>query len=118
MNWELFQIPEPTLGFWYDQALTDPRDGLSIFGPCDSDTESHPRNVSYGAIGTQLGLDLLQGFTQRVQREIVSGSDDSSRRLWVPFPGFEVAFQSKLPEIPTRKATLDAKYITTLSMDL
>ena len=49
-------IEEPSLEFRYGQRVIDPRVGLSIFGPIDSDLPNHPRNVSYGLVGTEQGI--------------------------------------------------------------
>ena len=50
---------EPLIEFRYGQALEDPHDGLSLFGPFDADLPSHPKKITYGVIGTKNGLTLF-----------------------------------------------------------
>ena len=62
MPYDLKIIDEPTLEFGYGQHLIDPRDGLSLFGPCDADLPSHPAALSYGVVGTDKGMELFFGM--------------------------------------------------------
>ncbi|HEV2226398.1 MAG TPA: hypothetical protein VGR56_06290 [Nitrososphaerales archaeon] len=80
-------LPEPDLEFRYNESLADPRFGLSIFGPVDVDAPSHPKNISYGLIGTRRGLDLALSFLKAVQRPILKESKNP--RLWPLYPGFQ-----------------------------
>src|ERR1051326_7502572 len=94
-------LEEPNLEFRYGQQLTDPHSGLTLFGPYDVDASSHPRNVSFGCVGTTDGLSSFESFATTVGEPIVSqeyGSPEENRKphlLWPPFPGFEAAFHSR-----------------------
>ena len=50
---DLIHIPEPRLLFRHGQAMEDPRDGLTLFGPLD---ESKPYGIKAGVIGTETGI--------------------------------------------------------------
>jgi hypothetical protein len=54
-------LEEPKLEFRYGQFLEDPHDGLSLFGPFGIEVGAHPKNLSFGVIGTQKGI---QSFVQ------------------------------------------------------
>ena len=58
-------LDEPALEFRYGQPVTDPRDGLSLFGPYDADAPGHPSALSYGVVGTGEGIDLFFGMVER-----------------------------------------------------
>lgn len=91
-----FIIGEPELEFRYGQQAKDPRDGLSLFGPFDADTISHPRSLIYLVLGTDEGVRKFQGWSQAMNQPVVD-APRGNFRLWVPFPGFEVAYQAAWP---------------------
>jgi hypothetical protein len=95
-------LEEPFLEFRYSQKVIDPKVGLTIFGPQDTDARSHPKNISYGAIGTKQGLEKAQRFFAKIQNEIASKTTTDNPRLWPAFPGFQPVFHSSLPDRPTR----------------
>jgi hypothetical protein len=99
-------LAEPQMEFRYAQAMTDPHDGLSMFGPYDADMPSHPRNISYGVIGAPPGIDAFSHWAQRM-RSAIPPQEQENRRLWPTFPGFDAAFVSAWPSEPTRTVTLD-----------
>lgn len=101
-------IEEPSLEFRYGQRVIDPRVGLSVFGPIDSDLPNHPRNVSYGLVGTEQGIAKALGFLNRSRTEIISKEYQKNNRLWIPFPGFQAAFNSQLPAKPTKVFQLNS----------
>jgi hypothetical protein len=107
-NLELNIIDEPDLEFRYEQKVTDPRVGLSVFGPYDTEQPTHPYNISYGMIGTDNGLRLGKEFFQKIQHEIVSPLYFKNERLWIPFPGFQSAFNSVLSNEASKKYRLDS----------
>src|SRR6185436_6317431 len=82
----LIHLPEPTLLFGLDQAVEDPRDGLSLFGPFDS---FQTYGVRYGVIGSKTGISRLLRWIERIQRPVF---DEPPTRLRPPFPGFEAVF--------------------------
>ncbi len=104
---EIAVLPEPTLQFRHDQAVTDPRDGLAIFGPFDTDDPGHPSSISYGFIATPAGRDAALPFIGAL-RGPVTTSDPEARRLWPTFPGFDAAFAAALPAAPTRSWSVSA----------
>ena len=57
---KLIRIAEPLLLFRHGQAMEDPRDGLTLFGP-------HDKGSLFGirtrAIGTQAGIDKFNVWT-------------------------------------------------------
>ena len=117
MNETLIINPEPALEFRYSQSLYDPRDGLSIFGPYDTDEPSHPQNISYALIGTIKGLELFEEFASRMQLPIVQEPNEKAKLLWPAFPGFEAAFHSSWPSKATRLFALDRNELLKYSRD-
>ena len=84
-------IDEPALTFRYSQQMTDPRDGLSLFGPCDTDEPGHPSSLSFGAVGTRKGIDLFSRWSKAMVTSS-TGAPNMRYGLWPPFPGFEATF--------------------------
>jgi len=101
---------EPALEFRYSQRLYDPHDGLSIFGPYDTDEPSHPKNISYGIVGTAKGLEIFGRFADRIGSPITTETE-GKRLLWASFPGFEAAFHSRWSRKATRQFILDERKI-------
>ena len=60
-------LPEPPLEFRHGQGLTDPRNGLALFGPWDADSPSRPGNISYGVIGTAEGIAKFHRFARLLE---------------------------------------------------
>jgi len=52
-NRKLIYLPEPLLLFRHGQAMEDPRDGLTLFGPLDI---ASPLGVRAGVVGTEDGI--------------------------------------------------------------
>lgn len=96
---------EPLIEFRYGQQLEDPHDGLSLFGPFDVDLPSHPKKITYGVIGTDEGIALFEGWSNKINEPIIDESE--KKKLWPPFPGFEVAFDSEWPDNPAWNYSLD-----------
>lgn len=105
MNSEVFCLNEPALEFRHGQDMVEPHDGLSLFGPYDADSPSHPRNISYALVGSGEGVELFCQWSHRIQSVIYPEGD---RRLWPLFPGFEAAFASHWPEQPVRRFPIDS----------
>jgi hypothetical protein len=97
-------LQEPSLVFRHGQAVDDPRDGLSLFGPFDTDATSHPRNISYAVVGAPQGLDAFAEWARALNTPLVAEGLD--HRLWPPFPGFDVAFNTSWPAKPTRQSEI------------
>jgi len=117
MNETLIINPEPALEFRYSQRLCDPRDGLSIFGPYDTDEPSHPQNISYAVIGTIKGLELFGKFASRIQSPIAQEPNEKAKLLWPAFPGFEAAFHSSWSNKATRCFTLNRNELVKCARD-
>ena len=103
---ELKILDEPALEFRFGQQVSDPRDGLSLFGPYDVDAISHPAAVSYGVVGTTQGMNLFSAWS----KAMVSAWTDAPKerhRLWPPYPGFQAAFDSDWRSEPVWEHVLD-----------
>lgn len=110
-------LSEPLLEFRYSQKVLDPRDGLALFGPFDSDMPSHPKNITYGLTGTQAGIDLFTEFAKTLQHSIIheAQSENGNERLWPSYPGFEAAFDCSFPEETSQKSVIEAKLLSEAS---
>lgn len=91
----LVRLPEPTLLFGYDQAMEDPRDGLSLFGPLD---EGKPYGIRAGVLGTKDGIRRFNNWVACIQGPISNVPPDVARP---PFPGFEAVFRIPWNPKPT-----------------
>lgn len=109
MNKKLTVFEEPALEFRYGQKISDPHDGLSMFGPFDGDLPSHPKNISYAIVGTPAGFEKASGFLSKLNEPILMDETNYSPHLWPSYPGFDAIFNSSWPEKPTRYFLLDEK---------
>ncbi len=100
-------LEEPELIFGNNQRMIDPRDGLSLYGPTDLGSPTHPESINYILIGTVEGINKFNEFSIKLNRSVYS-TDQKDHRLWVPFIGFEEAYQSKLNQ-PIKKYYLDKR---------
>ena len=99
INLEVNIIKEPDLEFAYSQKLKNPHDGLTLFGPVDLNSSSHPQKIKYGLIGTKEGVDLFLDWAKLINRPILP-LNIASERLWPMFPGFAAVFHTEFPEKP------------------
>lgn len=99
---QLVYFEEPKLIFGHNQTAQDPRDGLVLFGPCETFKSN---SVRAGFVGTKDGLSSYKEFVKRLNLPIKS----KKRRYGVvledelgrpSFPGFEAVFNVKWPEEP------------------
>lgn len=97
------RIAEPSLEFRHEQIVTDPHDGLWLFGPQDTDASSHPRSITYAAIGPKQGIDALSRFSDVLVKPYYKGPQSGNRRLWPIFPGFDAAFHCTWPRQPAAR---------------
>ena len=81
-------LPEPSLTFAYEQALEDPRDGLTLFGPLDA---GRPYGIRAGVIGTSQGIEYFRAWAVRLQGRLADQVRAKASRP--PFPGFETVFR-------------------------
>ena len=77
---------EPCLEFGHGQALEDPRDGLTLFGPLD---EGKPYGIRSGVVGTSEGLQRFSRWVEEISRPVRSDAGDLAHP---DFPGFEAVF--------------------------
>jgi len=109
---DLIHIPEPRLLFRHDQAMEDPRDGLTLYGPLD---ESKPYGIKAGVIGTETGIKCFERWVEWVQRPVFNTSAMLGRP---PFPGFETVFRSRWNTKPLLTLTVtDAQIDEFLYLD-
>ncbi len=83
----LKKFQEPSLLFNYGQAVEDPRDGLTLFGPLD---QGKPYGIRAGVLGTKDGVARFVRWVERIQKPVTNDPPEIARP---PFPGFETAFQ-------------------------
>src|SRR5216684_3938348 len=94
----LIKLPEPALLFRHDQAIEDPRDGLTLFGPLD---KGSPYGIRAGVIGTASGLKRFREWALKIQRPVIENDPDELFRLsHPPYPGFEAAFRVPWNPLP------------------
>lgn len=91
---ELIHIPEPTVLFHHSQAMVDPRDGLSLFGPLQ---ENKPNSIRWGVIGPRGSIDRMKRWVLRIQAPVTNETNPITHPL---FPGFEAAFNTSWNPTP------------------
>lgn len=102
---DLIYLPEPPLLFRYEQAVEDPRDGLTLFGPLD---KGSPYGIRAGVVGTKDGIRRFRQWVIKIQRPIIGLDPDEYFQLsHPPFPGFEAAFRIPWNPEPTLALTID-----------
>jgi hypothetical protein len=94
---KMVRILEPRLEFAFDQAVEDPRDEFTLFGPYDRATGA-AYGIKAGVIGTPKGIVRFKQWVESIQRPV--GIADAER-FRPPFPGFEPAFQIPWRPDPT-----------------
>src|SRR5258708_39877810 len=106
MNKSVVIFDEPNLEFRYGQRLKDPRDGLALFGPYDTNHPSHPASLSHMVIGTPEGIAKFQVWSDLMNWPATNAPKDKLR-LWPPYPGFEAAYHAVWPSQPVITVILD-----------
>src|ERR1700728_954709 len=100
MQSRLLKLPEPLLLFRHRQAMEDPRDGLTLFGPLDF---AAPLGVRAGVVGTEQGISLFQRWVGAIQHPIRTAKPIASRP---PFSGFASIFRVPWAIDPIQKAVI------------
>lgn len=101
----LLHLPEPKLLFRHDQAVEDPRDGITLFGPLD---KGAPYGLRAGVIGTKDGIRRFREWAVKIRGPIIEPDSDELFQLsHPPFPGFEAAF--RIPWSPTPVLEIEIK---------
>lgn len=106
MNKSAVIFEEPSLEFHYGQKLKDPRDGLALFGPYDTNHSSHPASLTHMIVGTPEGIAKFKIWSDLMNWP-ATYAPKNKIRLWPPFPGFEAAFHATWPSQPVITVTLD-----------
>ena len=83
---DLVHLEEPCLEFGHGQALEDPRDGLSLFGPLD---DGKPYGIRSGVVGTSDGLRRFGEWVGGISGPVRNAEGDLAHP---DFPGFEAVF--------------------------
>jgi hypothetical protein len=109
------RVMEPGLEFRYGQTVTDPHNGLWLFGPQDTDGPSHPRSITYGVIGTGEGIKAFSNFSEAFAKPQFLTPEPENRRLWPTFPGFEAAFHCVWPNKPAASVELERQPLLELA---
>jgi len=81
-------VSEPTVAVRYGQSVTDPRDGLTLFGPVDHGM-GNVTSLSLGIIGTPDGIALCKEWLARISKPVRNTQPDIARPF---FPGFQEVF--------------------------
>src|ERR1700693_2110387 len=102
---KLIRIPEPLLLFGHGQALEDPRDGLTLFGPYDKGSLF---GIRVGVIGTAAGINKFEVWTKRIQTPVRTKTPIQSRP---PFPGFEALFRIPWGLDPVQSLKVDEEQL-------
>jgi hypothetical protein len=97
----LIRLLEPKLEFRFHQAVEDPRDGLTLFGPLD---KGKPYGIRAGVIGTKAGLDFFRRWVQHVRLPVFPPKPQAARPN---FPGFEAAFGIQWDADPVIEIAVD-----------
>ena len=89
-------LPEPDLMFGHAQPLPSTKDGLFLFGPLTE--EQTRKEIRYGVIGTDKGIDLFRAWILAVRGFVAAKDSPSAQHR--PFPGFASVFGVELPLTP------------------
>lgn len=84
---ELIHLAEPKLTFGYNQKISDPRDGLTLFGPYSRKKIAGQVNV--GIIGPQKLRSTLAQYLKKIHAPVKSIDNDKARP---DFPGLQATF--------------------------
>lgn len=101
MHRKLQRIQEPLLLFRHGQAMEDPRDGLTLFGPLDF---AAPLGVRAGIVGTEQGIALFKRWVAAIQHPIRTSKPIASRP---PFAGFGSVFRVPWAVDPIQTAVIE-----------
>ena len=93
---ELFD--EPMLTFCGGQRAEDPRDGLALFGAFELPSTGQGTMVPHVVIGTPQGVALWDKWCDAMNAPAAC-QDITRHRPWPPYPGFDVAFGSYVPQV-------------------
>ena len=91
---EAIYLPEPQLGFGYQQVCDHPKDGLFLYGP---HVNGKPKKeICIGVVGTKEGVAYLQGWMKKMCGFIEvpprKKTEKENRLHLSPFPGIQEVF--------------------------
>src|SRR6185437_7506881 len=103
MQISIVEIRPPELEFGDDRrTFADPREGLTSAGPFSLRFgKAHKSEVRVGLIGTDTLLPAAQAWYRLCEHSIVTAKPNT--KMYLDFPGFDAAFQSKLVVSPRWK---------------
>jgi hypothetical protein len=89
-------LDEPDLEFHHGARHTDPRHGITNYGPADVE-DGAARTIRVGVIGSAASIDGLRRWLDRC-RQPIAAKDSRLTRFYAPFPGFDTTagFRSTL----------------------
>lgn len=93
-DWQLNWCKEPRLLFGHGQALEDPKDGLTLFGPLDA---GKTFGVRVGVIGREEGVARYRRWAESIQNPIIPEDGDVARFM---YPGFNPIYGVEWPTAP------------------
>ena len=102
MTPSLQRIDEPPLLFRHEQAVDDPRDGLTLFGPLD---KGKPYGIRWGLVGPEECMSRVERWVSELNRPIIGSKPDLARP---PYPGFEAVFDIPWPIVPAHRIVVPA----------
>lgn len=88
-------LSEPNLVFANGGLSTDPKEGLSLYGPYGVNSGEHKETVKVGFVGTETTISQARTWLEKCSK-FISGVE-GKRRQFPDFPGFnpETAFRSR-----------------------
>lgn len=95
---ELKHIKEPLLEFDFNQKLEHPKDGLFLYGPLKEKHRENRKELRYGLVGTQEGIQYFLNWVEKIQGYIPPFKPNIPHHT--AFPGFEAAFKTHWSEKP------------------
>lgn len=99
----LIEIAEPELQFALGQAMTHPKDGLSLYGPLSGPLTGGRLRI--GVVATERGRQIYCKFAERLGKPIAPAKpDDPNHTL---FPGFQAIFGVEWPSQPAAYLEID-----------
>jgi len=101
MTRKLIKLDEPRLLFQHGQAMEDPRDGLTLFGPLD---EGKPYGIRAGVVGTTGGMAKFKTWVDWLQSPVRLQNPVLARPF---FPGFKTAFRVPWNSAPALSIEID-----------
>jgi len=110
-------LDEPNLGFRYGQSMIDPRSGLELFGPYDTDIPSHPASIPYGIVGTPEGIASFGEWVRQMNKPIISVNNKNDAYIWPPFPGFTSTFHCLFHSHPSWFLELNEKKVVKAALE-